>query len=288
MASSEPESRQTPAGIGMMSPLKTQKSERDFFSAEIRTHSDFSSNKIKQSTVKWNDYPADEWMRTIAALEGMGALHVLESFRRAGWHDASGFVYLFVANDLRNDVRSLDFNTVLEGHVVTKYNRDGTPHTVESYRARIRRREKPHIGRVPSWFRDGLRLRHVRERISMLLDTDRMLLGSHLEWYQVENVKLAVEYTRQMQTLARQRGISFYVLIIPTLPETRERRYNSFTRAYVDALRAEKIGVIEILNEASIDDYFAHDGHFSPQGAARAAQAILAAYEPGSDGISMP
>ena len=213
---------------------------------------------------------------------GYGPGEVLEKFRNNPWWNGSDVVYLFFHNDLRDDNSRLGLHTAYDGYVVSRFKPDGTMYEPADYprlvSAALRRgAERGRSRSVILTVKDTAVLTQLRRRAATLLDSDSGLLSGAVRRYHPDYVDAALVYTRQMQRLATERGLRFHVMIVPSKGETARHRYASFTQSYVSSVREAGIDVIELLGDLSVDDYFAHEGHFDPSGADAAARAILAA-----------
>jgi len=213
-------------------------------------------------------------------VNGYGPGEILEKLRSTKWWSGSDVFYLFFCNDLRDDNYRPGQYTVYAGHVVPKFHSNGEPYVEQQYRNMISA-----ASRNGSFQGDGreygklikslLLLDRLRRRTAILLGSDDGLLDGSAHRYNLKYIEKVVEYTRMMKEVAGSRGSMFHTVIVPSKGETAFRRYASFTQAYVDQVRAAGIDVIELRDRLSPKDYFPHDGHFNPDGAAVAARVIL-------------
>ncbi len=102
----------------------------------------------------------------------------------------------------------------------------------------------------------------------------RMALSRGNHTYSEENVRLAISKTIDLRRLAMSRGLTFNVLIIPTLEEVQSRAYSWPTAQYVKGLGDQNIQIVPLIQSLSYKDYFLYDGHFNSDGARVAAEAI--------------
>jgi hypothetical protein len=87
-------------------------------------------------------------------------------------------------------------------------------------------------------------------------------------------VARSVESTLEIRTLARQRGMGFQVVIIPTVEEARAGAHSNAVAQYIAKLRSAGIQPMDLLPRLNARDYWQHDGHFDESGAKIAGEAI--------------
>ena len=78
-----------------------------------------------------------------------------------------------------------------------------------------------------------------------------------------------------MRAHASGRGQAFAVVILPALEEIRADGYERQTRAYVEALRAAGVALVEPFAALAPEDYIAGDGHLAASGAEKVARAVV-------------
>jgi len=206
---------------------------------------------------------------------GYGAPAALEMLRRNPLK-AFHVVYLFYENDLRNDGLESEGNTVRRGFLVARLDDKGR----EMSDAELDRNIDEEISR-PSTLFEILRLRNINAAVYRALHRRRasnaelQKLGDSPLDYRESNVDAVLGFTQQMQALARDREAGFSALIIPSLAEVNLGRHFDLVQTYVAALKNAGITVLTPMEHFSTEDYYAHDGHFSPDGASKAAGAIL-------------
>ena len=213
-------------------------------------------------------------------VNGHGPGDILAKLRANDWWKGSDVFYLFYHNDLREDNATPAYHGVFEGYVVPRRKSDGSAYTEDEYREFVSRHERHIAANKTSrlswaWIQSALKLEGIRRRIALLLGADEELVDGSLSMYRPEYTAAAVKTTRQMAAIVEERGARFHVVVVPSLGETAFGRYARVTADYVAAASDAGIHVIELRERLSADDYFAHDGHFNPHGAARAARAIL-------------
>jgi hypothetical protein len=197
-----------------------------------------------------------------AGVPGYGPPNVLGALRRLDGLDASRVVYLFFANDLFAGEQEVGAETVFDGVPVKARDADGRPYTQDELRAKLE------SAAARSALRDALALRHLRTAVARL--------ASHsADAPSDESVPAALATTRAMRDLARSRGQRFVVVAIPSLAELRAGAYERHSRAYLDALRAEGVEVVEPIASLEPGDYIAGDGHLASSGAEKLARAVL-------------
>ena len=211
---------------------------------------------------------------------GYGPGDTLERFRSASWWQGSEVFYFFFHNDLRKDNSEPGLHTAFDGYSVPTFKPNGQRYTDEEYRKRQQAAQQPNATKrqsrgLVSYTRGVIALKQIRQRVEVLLGADTGLIHGNPKDYSMRYVESAARYTGQMRDLAADRGLGFYVVIVPSKGEAKFQRYSSFTGAYVDMLRSANIQTIELIDRLSSDEYFVHDTHFNPSGAAVAAEGVL-------------
>jgi hypothetical protein len=208
-------------------------------------------------------------------IPGYGAPAVARTLERNDL-PAAHAVYLFYENDLRNDGLATERNLVHQGFMMPGLDDAGRPYSEAELDARVARALA-----TPSPLLEVLRLRHLAKAVSNLerraqrTGFRELPAGREALDYAPENLDVVLSSTDRMRAVATQRGSRFAVLIVPSLQETVAGHYYERVERYRDALSERDIPVIEVLDALEADDYWKHDGHFSPGGARKAARAIL-------------
>ena len=214
---------------------------------------------------------------------GYGLPAIVETFKRCGL-PAQQAVYLFFNNDLRDDNLLLDLGqTVVDGYLVPTTDPSGHPYSPAALQQRVRET----IAAQARAIRPGavLTLTTIRQRLYTVVAklrtpdefAEQMRLSGGTGEFHDDNVALAVTHTLALQSLASARGMTFSVVIVPSLGEVRSGRHAQLTDRYLAELQRQQVPVLPLLPRLSPRGYFLHDGHFNPTGAAIAAQAILEA-----------
>ena len=219
---------------------------------------------------------------------GYGLPAIVETLRRSDLPAQETF-YLFFNNDLQNDNLLPDNGkTVVDGHLVPKTMPDGSPYTEALVRQKIAQAIEEHESKHAVVDLQLFLLPHLRQLMSAAgngfydsrdLPIRRAPLGGD-HGYSEENVRLAISHTQELRRLAAARAMRFYVVIIPTLAEVRAREYSWPTVQYLKGLEKQNMYVVPLIQSLTEEDYFPHDGHFSPGGARVAAEAIDRALKP--------
>jgi hypothetical protein len=190
-------------------------------------------------------------------------------------------VYLYSFTDLDGCVDQL----IVDGYRMRRLQHpDGTPFTddemgsVTSQRiAQIKRSRRLTTG--------SLLLPRVRSALHRLVAarTSDRRSDSFADVQQREAaVAHGVICTEEMRAFAEGRGMTFHVVIVPTVMEVRRGSYVRSTNDFVAALKDRGYAPIELLGDLSRDDYWRHDTHLNPAGARLAASAIDAALNLGT------
>ena len=208
---------------------------------------------------------------------GYGALHVLETLRVNSWFTGGDIVYLFYLNDLRDDAMTMDNNLVYKGHLVIRRDAHGRTYSPEDYEAQLARliTHPTAIESIRSTVGQWSSLGRIRDLVWRSLNPDKALLGQLPGMYRATNVNRVVGATLEMRRIADARDSTFHVVIIPSMEEAAAQAYSTYTQMYVDQLRAENVQVLEILDELTPGDYWAHDGHFNPAGSSIVAARLV-------------
>lgn len=184
-------------------------------------------------------------------------------------------VYLFYGNDLEGPVDQM----IVDGYRIRRLHRpDSTPMSDDEMRP-IAAAQIDRIERSRRLSRGSFRLPRVRQalrdaRAKMANGAHGARDGFRDEAQRTRGVDRGVRATEEMRSLAVERGMTFRVVIVPSLEETKARAYQPAVTRYVAALEARGVTVVDLLPRLSPDDYWRHDGHFNPRGASVAARAI--------------
>jgi hypothetical protein len=229
---------------------------------------------------------------------GYGLPAIVETLRGCDLPGREAF-YLFYNNDLQNDDLLPDNGKfVFDGHLVPRKKTDGTLYTEAEIREKIAQAIEeqeskravvdlrlfllPHIRQLlvaagQRYY--GSRDQHLKTRMSPQLQMRMSPLGGDRRFSE-ENVRLAISHTLELRRLAAARGMSFYVVIIPTLEEVQAHEYSWPTEQYLKGIENEKMNVVPLIQSLAEKDYFLHDGHFTPGGAQVTAEAIYKTLSP--------
>ncbi|MBD3160586.1 MAG: hypothetical protein GF346_00540 [Candidatus Eisenbacteria bacterium] len=238
------------------------------------------------------DETIDRWIETLSegrvaaynrGVPGYGPPAIREHLRRCPIAPERAALYLFYNNDLRDDNLLPDMGlTAVDGFMASRIDRGGRTLDEAEIRRRIEERIAPSTGRfLESWTRlRNLRrltgLLGMKERIRTLFEPERKLM-SHWGGYGFSdrNVEAAVDATRDMAGIARDRGFRFRVVLVPTYGEVRAGRYAALTESYASGLRDAGIPTVRLLGRLEPGDYYSHNLHFRPSGARKTARTIL-------------
>lgn len=185
---------------------------------------------------------------------------------RARW-----VLYLFFSNDLLPP----EAETAIDGYRVSRApGPDGTPPSDAELRQRIQR-VLDHPSRLAR-----LSLRLPLTRLALRTSLKRLIRGDvPLEpvpdAQRTRLVERALEHTLAMRDDASHRGARFAVAIVPSVDEVRTGMYSGSAAAYVEALRHAGMPPIELRSSLRTSDYWAHNLHFTPDGARVAARVLL-------------
>lgn len=206
---------------------------------------------------------------------GYGPEDTLEHFReKTAWSPTDTFFLMF-NNDLRQDNSRKAIHTAFEGLILPRQRPDGSSLSAAELHERVLEAER---GPRESWIQELKQivvLLSLRERIEATVDVECMLSSGRPEQFDADGVRAAVEHTRSMQALARERHQAFAVVVIPTRGESTYKCYSKPTAAYIAELGKLAIPVIEVRDRLGPPDYFSHDEHLSASGAAVVARAIV-------------
>jgi hypothetical protein len=217
---------------------------------------------------------------------GYGLPSIIETLKRCDLPAKEAF-YLFYNNDLQNaDLLPDNGKFVVDGYLVPRKKPDGTLYTEAEIRQKIAPAiEEQERKRTIVDLRLFL-LTHIRQLIngkkfydSQDLYMSMSSLGADRR-YSEENIKLAISHTQELLRLSSARGMSFYIVIIPTLEEVRAREYSWSTAQYLKGIENQNMNVVPLIQSLAEKDYFSHDGHFTPSGARVAAEAIYGKLTP--------
>lgn len=197
---------------------------------------------------------------------------------------AGSLVYLYYANDLRDDNLRIDNHTIIDGHLVSRYDR-------ASGQWRSEEQLKKGVSGVVSDTKKNsfvdkvfgvLSLVHLRERIQGLGASgpeQSLYPGKKGVNYRASNVERVLEYTKEMAEYAEAHEMKFMILVIPGLPEVSAKEYSIPTQNYLDSLKQNGFAVVELLEKLSPTDFIPHDGHFNEQGAQLVAKEVLSSLD---------
>ncbi len=216
-------------------------------------------------------------------VNGYGPPSILETLARCDWYQGSAVVYLFYSNDMRDDNLLPDQNrTSYEGYLVTQRKDDGTPFTPDEYadgiKTAVRATRWPTaVNRVVVlhniWHRFGRRRWQLQSSTNEAMTPDHpdLLPRAMVVDGKIVNFfpRKAFGFVEAMRAKARERDMTFRVLIAPSRVEARSQMYSAKTSEFLELLRRIDIPIIEILQRVSADYYYDHDEHFNPGGARR-------------------
>ncbi len=220
----------------------------------------------------------DEVMVYNIGVQGYGPPAILESMRRCQWFDGTDVVYLFFNNDLRSDNLLSDMGlTCFDGYLVSKYRQNGQAYGDVELSQRIQHVLSPSASSMRTTFKKIVTLSSLRALIRSREIPQQHLLdvqgpGNYAKKYMVE----AVSLTKDMRTMATNRGMKFYVAILPTRGETISGRHAELVDMYIQRLQRANISVIDLLGILREKDYYPPpDIHIHEAGAGRVAGAII-------------
>lgn len=205
---------------------------------------------------------------------GYGPGSSLLRLEESAWWRGRAVYYLFFINDLSNRDARPDYYTVHDGFVVPRVDAQGQPYTPQRWTQLIRSIQERAVqgkGRLSL----SLTLPRLGKLVYQATHYNSRLTGMVEHEVTPANIDSAVGYTTQLHALARERGASFTVVLVPAVGEAESGEYSDWGRAYVDGITAQGIDVLDILERLDGEDYFAHDPHFNPEGADIMATAIL-------------
>jgi hypothetical protein len=214
-------------------------------------------------------------------LAGAGPPHLLAMLEGLSETiQADALVYLFYANDLRDDNLRIDNHLIVDGHLISRYDREkGVWRSEEEIVSGMRQVVKqPRRSTVVDKALGVLTLEHLRDRVGALRNSNKpqdLFPGRKGLNYRDSNISQVIEFVRKVSAEAVRRGMDFNVLIIPGVAETRAKKYSDPTARFVAALKKEYPEVIELIDVLSTADYIPHDGHFNSKGSRIAAREIL-------------
>ncbi len=201
-------------------------------------------------------------------VQSYGAGHSHLRLLESDWWTGDRVYYLFFNNDLQTDNCTLDKYTVFDGFVVPQLDDRGESYAPAQWRSLIDiAREHGSVYGPPNRLRDSVALPKLRGLVRRALDADLRRNGFPTEAYPPANVTHAVEHVLAMRDEARRRGAAFSTVVQPALGEVVAGEYSAQTAAFVAALRAEGVEVLEVLDELGPEHYFRHDPHFNAEGA---------------------
>lgn len=205
---------------------------------------------------------------------GYGPGSSLLRLEESSWWEGRAVYYLFFENDLADIDARPDYYTVYDGFVVPRADPEGEPYTPEQW-AKLLSDAREQGGRNKGSLGLSLTLPRLRKIAHQVTHKNNRLTGIPERLVRPANIDAAVDTTTQLQALARARGASFTVVLVPAVGEATAGEYSDWGRAYVDGITARGIDVLDVLERFDGDDYFDHDPHFDPGGADIMATAIL-------------
>ena len=120
------------------------------------------------------------------------------------------------------------------------------------------------------------RTNHGKLRIGQPFFEQKLLSGgTRIGAFSPANVEKAVQHVIDLKRLTELRNASFHVLLLPTRYEARINRYSNLVYEFIESAQQRGVFFIDAIESFDPTDYWPHNGHFSPKGAAKAAKQIL-------------
>ncbi len=184
------------------------------------------------------------------------------------WFTGGRIVYLFCNNDLSSiDLQQASVLTAFHGYIVPKFKEDGTRFSTSEYESVVADRFHPTMRHLLA---SSIRLARVRELFERGV-RDPAAMHEHPP----ANVAAALAEIEKMAEIAKARGCTFEVALIPSLFELTDGHYAGSTLTLLDRLHERGIDTLELMSHLERADYFVEEGHFNARGARRTAEAIL-------------
>jgi hypothetical protein len=211
-------------------------------------------------------------------VSGYSAIHALRRFEQSDWWRGDDVVYLWFRNDLHSASRALDYIRIYDGYPVMRRRPDGQEFTDEQLAAQL----ATATTRQPNSFGERamstFALARIRAMLAGIFDSELRLTAMPSSDLDPAIIDEVVAASVGMQARAQQQGARFHLLVLPGPIEATAKTWSKGTTQFIDKAKAAGLAPIEdLMGTVGPDDYYIHDGHFSPTGAQKAAQAITKA-----------
>jgi hypothetical protein len=210
---------------------------------------------------------------------GYGPADALEHYRERASFPATHTFFLLYGNDLRVDNCAPAVHTAVGGVVVPRSREDGAAYTADEVERKLAAALEEDGTLWLQQIKRALALSQLRSRLLRVVRNDFPLATGPLEEYTPECAVAAAAFLDEMREVARARGQSFSVVVVPTPGETLQHTYFDRMQECIRELERRQIPVVEVRDALTVSDYFEHHEHLNPSGAHKVAQAILATVE---------
>lgn len=211
-------------------------------------------------------------------VSGYSAVHALARFKQSDWWKGDDVVYLWFRNDLHSVSRAIDYIRIYDGYPVMRRRPNGVEFTDAELAAQL----EAATTRQPNSFGERtmmtFALARIRAMLAGIFDPELRLTAMPTSDLDPAIVAEVVAATVEMQAHAKQIGARFHLLILPGPIEATAKTWSKGTTDFIAAAKAAGLSPIEdLLGNVGREDYYMHDGHFSPTGARKAAHVITEA-----------
>ena len=210
---------------------------------------------------------------------GYGPGDTLEHYRERATFPATHTFFLLYGNDLRVDNCKAGIHTAVDGVVVPSTHDDGSPYTTPEVEQQLATARQQDARLWLEQLKDALRLSQVRARLTHVLRNDYPLATGAPDQYTPECALAAAARAAEMSEIARARGQQFAVVILPTPGEALQHMYFERMQACIQELERRSIPVLQVREQLTARDFFAHHEHLNASGARKVATQILASVE---------
>ena len=210
---------------------------------------------------------------------GYGPADALEHYRERATFPATHTFFLLYGNDLRADNCAPAVHTAVGGVVVPRSRAGGAAYTADEVERKVAAALERDGTLWLQQMKRALALSQLRSRLLRVIRNDFPLATGPLQQYTSECALRAAAFLDEMREIARARGQTFSVVVVPTPGEALQHTYFDRMQECIRELERRSIPVVEVRDALTVSDYFEHHEHLNPSGAHKVAQAILASVE---------